>query len=275
MPGAPDPLYVLARRVLLDALQALVPQRKGIILVGAQAIYLHTGEIDLAVAPFTTDGDIAINPSALQPEPKLEQVLTSAGFRPTPQPGIWSTSRSLGGVVAEVTIDLLVPELVGGSRRRAAHLREHGDRVARKVRGIEAALVDNGEMTITSLEECDSRSFPVAVAGPAALLVAKLHKLNDRVGTDRANDKDALDALRLLRAVPALELAAQLRMLTDDPIAGEVTQEALAYLQDLFSNVRSSGSQMAGRAAAPLENKDTIAASCAALTQDLLKSLER
>ncbi len=72
MPGAPDPLYVLARQVLLDALQALGPQRKGIILVGAQAIYLHTGEIDLAVAPFTTDGDIALNPSLLQPDPKLE-----------------------------------------------------------------------------------------------------------------------------------------------------------------------------------------------------------
>lgn len=275
MPGAPEPLYVLARRVLLDALQAFGPQRKGIILVGAQAIYLHTDEIDLAVAPFTTDGDIAINPSALEPDPKLEQVLTSAGFRPTPQPGIWSTSRSLGGVVAEVTIDLLVPETMGGSRRRAADLGEHGDRVARKVRGLEAALVDNGQLTIPSLEEGDPRRFPVAVAGPAALLVAKLHKLSDRVGTGRANDKDALDALRLLRAVPAPELAARLRMLTEDPIAGEVTREALAHLRDLFSDVNSSGSQMAGRAAAPLENKDTIAASCAALTQDLVKSLER
>jgi len=227
------------------------------------------------VAPFTTDGDIAINPTALQPEPKIEEVLKSAGFRPTPQPGIWSTSRSLGGVAAEVTIDLLVPETMGGSRRRAADLGEHGDRVARKVRGLEAALVDNGQMTIASLEEYDPRSFQVAVAGPAALLVAKLHKLNDRVATDRASDKDALDALRLLRAVPAPEFAVRLRMLTDDPIAGEVTEEALAYLRHLFSNVSSSGSQMAGRAAAPLENPDTIAASCAALTQDLLKALDR
>lgn len=177
--------------------------------------------------------------------------------------------------MAEVTLDLLVPELMGGSGRRAAHLGEHGDRVARKVRGLEAALVDYGQMTLPSLEECDSRSFPVAVAGPAALLVAKLHKLSDRVGTDRANDKDALDALRLLRAIHAPALAARLRTLTEDPIAGEVTQEALAYLRHLFYNVSSSGSQMAGRAATPLEDSDTIAASCAALTQDLLKALER
>lgn len=92
---------------------------------------------------------------------------------------------------------------------------------------------------------------------------------------DRANDKDALDALRLLRAVPAPELAARLRLLTDDPIAGEVTEEAVGYLRDLFSNMSSPGSQMAGRAAAPLEDRDTIAASCAALTQDLLKAIER
>lgn len=77
------------------------------------------------------------------------------------------------------------------------------------------------------------------------------------------------------RGVPAPALAARLRKLKDDPIAGEVTEEALAYLQDLFSNVRSPGSQMAGRAAAPLEDPDTIAASCAALTQDLLKALGR
>jgi hypothetical protein len=55
MPGAPDPLYVNAREVLLDALEALGPHRASLILVGAQAIYLHTGEADIAVAPFTTD----------------------------------------------------------------------------------------------------------------------------------------------------------------------------------------------------------------------------
>ena len=55
MPGAPDPLYVLARRILLDTLEALENQRQALVLVGAQAIYLHTGEADLAVAPYTTD----------------------------------------------------------------------------------------------------------------------------------------------------------------------------------------------------------------------------
>src|SRR6187401_2744009 len=37
----PAPEYVLARRVLLDALQALGSQRDAVVLVGAQAIYLE------------------------------------------------------------------------------------------------------------------------------------------------------------------------------------------------------------------------------------------
>jgi hypothetical protein len=46
-----DDLYVLARRVLLDALDALGIHRDAIVLVGAQAIYLRCGEADLAVTP--------------------------------------------------------------------------------------------------------------------------------------------------------------------------------------------------------------------------------
>jgi hypothetical protein len=49
----PAPEYVLARRVLLDALQALGSQRDAVVLVGAQAIYLHVGEADLAVPVMT------------------------------------------------------------------------------------------------------------------------------------------------------------------------------------------------------------------------------
>jgi len=57
----PDPLYVAARRVLLDALQALGEQRNAVVLVGAQAIYLRVGEADfeVTVAPYTTDADLA------------------------------------------------------------------------------------------------------------------------------------------------------------------------------------------------------------------------
>jgi hypothetical protein len=48
------PEYVLARAVLLDALDALGPHRDAVVLVDAQAVYLHAGEAELATAPMTT-----------------------------------------------------------------------------------------------------------------------------------------------------------------------------------------------------------------------------
>ncbi len=65
MTGPPLPHeaeYVAARKVLLDALMALAPHGRAIIVAGAQAVYLRTGSADLAVAPFTTDGDLALDP---------------------------------------------------------------------------------------------------------------------------------------------------------------------------------------------------------------------
>jgi hypothetical protein len=50
--GEPDSEYVQARRVLMDALEALRPHAAAVCVVGAQAIYLQTGATDLAVAEF-------------------------------------------------------------------------------------------------------------------------------------------------------------------------------------------------------------------------------
>jgi hypothetical protein len=77
-----DELYVLARRVLLDALYALGKHRDAIVLVGAQAVYLHVGDAGLAIAPFTSDGDLVLNPAVLAEIPPLETALRDAGFLP-------------------------------------------------------------------------------------------------------------------------------------------------------------------------------------------------
>ena len=63
--GDLDPRYIEARRVLLNALFALVPHGSAIIVAGAQAIYLRTGASDMSVAPYAGDGDLTINPSLL------------------------------------------------------------------------------------------------------------------------------------------------------------------------------------------------------------------
>ena len=53
-----------AREGLLDAVEGMEPHRAALILVGAQAIYEHTGydDQDFLVSPYTYDADIALDP---------------------------------------------------------------------------------------------------------------------------------------------------------------------------------------------------------------------
>ena len=75
-----DPEYVAARRVLLDALEALADHRRAIVLVGAQAVYVRTATL-ADYQPYPTDADLAVDPTLLEPRPGLEDVMRSAGFR--------------------------------------------------------------------------------------------------------------------------------------------------------------------------------------------------
>lgn len=174
-PGGPDPVYVRARRALLDALHALGPHRKAAILVGAQAVYLHAGEAWEPLSSFTIDADLALNPANLPDEPALHEALTGAGFRRKDQPGLWFTPD-------DVEVDLLVPASLAGIGRHGVDLGPYHERTAAmRAAGLEAALVDNAPHRINALDPDDHRSFVLAVAGPAALLIAKLHKIGERV----------------------------------------------------------------------------------------------
>lgn len=128
--GFPDPLYVVARRVLLDALAAMEAHLDALVVVGAQAVYIRTGEGDLAVAPYTTDADLAIHPARLGPEPRIEIALGKAGFdREGAQVGIWKKSVLVAGASQVVQVDFLIPETLGGPGRRSARIPPH------KIRG--------------------------------------------------------------------------------------------------------------------------------------------
>lgn len=272
MPGELDPLYVVARRVLLDGFEAMGAHRDALILVGAQAVYLHVGEADLAVAPYTTDADFALNPQRLAAIPLLEGLMAEAGFRHGSQPGIWLTTRHVEDRAVDVELDLLVPDSLGGGGRRGARLPEHGNNVARKARGLEAALIDNALIDVASLDSGDPRSYRILVAGPSALLVAKLHKLGERGerNPERLKPKDAHDVLRLLRGVETQTFAVGLERLRADALSASVTREAIQHLRDLFGRAGALGSRLAAEAAAGLEPADTVTASCAALANDLL-----
>jgi hypothetical protein len=277
MSGAPDPQYVVARSVLLDALDALGAQRQAVILVGAQAVYLHTGAVELAVAAFTTDADLTLDPALLQPAPEIESAMTAAGFHRGNRVGAWVVSRDIDGTPTNVEVDLMVPEAVGGGGSRAARLVGHAQHVARKARGLEAALIDKRTTLLAALDAADRRSFTVAAAGPAALIVSKMHKIRERLeerAQRRLDDKDALDVLRLLQATATAPLAATFVQLLRADVSKTVTDEALKALKELFTNARAVGAQMAVRSAGALAAPDEIAGSCAALASDLLAAIE-
>jgi hypothetical protein len=136
-------LYVVARSTLLDALEALDEQRDAVILVGAQAIYIHTGDADIAVPVYTTDGDLLLEPARLKDEPKLAEAMERAQFRQGPQPGSWLRERDVDSVPTTIPVDFLVPQALAGGRGRGARLGPHGNRVGRQTLGMEAAVVDH------------------------------------------------------------------------------------------------------------------------------------
>jgi hypothetical protein len=128
--------------------------------------------------------------------------------------------------------------------------------------------------TIQSLDDSDRRSIEMKAAGPAALLVAKLHKLGERQDQpDRLIDKDAHDLYRLLVATDTDELAATITQLQSDELAGKATTHAVEYLRVLFADSPDApGAMMAGRAE-HLVGEPAVVSAAAALAADLLAAL--
>lgn len=272
--GATDPALVEVRAALLDGLEALGPHRDDVVVIGAQAVYLHTGSVDVAIAEFTKDADLAIDPRRLADDPRIEEAMAKARFvrAPNGQPGCWLSPRG-------VPVDLMVPEALAGTGARGARgarIPPHDRRATRRAVGLEAAVVDCAPQTITAVDPADTRSVTVRVAGPAALLVAKLHKIGERAeaNPDRLVDKDAHDVYRLLRAVPTADLAAGFCVLLVDPLSAPVTRTALDYLTGHFARgAETLGAMMAGRAETGVGDPDQVAASVSILAGDLVAAL--
>lgn len=251
-PERVDAHYVEARRVLLDALSALAPHAPAVIVAGAQAVYLRAGDAEIAVAPYTTDADLAVDPGLLPDEPVLEAVMTEAGFHLGVEPGVWLVETQIDGVDTVIPVDLIVPEgFAPPGGRRGARLGPHGKRAARRAVGLEAALVDHSPLSVSSLDPADDRSIETEVAGAAALLVSKLHKLHERVARrrpERILDKDAADVVRLMQATSPREIAARFGVLVEDEIAGPPSAQALGFLEVLFGRRGRAGIELASRA---------------------------
>ncbi|WP_226863271.1 hypothetical protein [Mycolicibacterium baixiangningiae] len=151
--------YVAARAVLLDALGALHAHLPSIIVVGAQAVYLHTGSGDFVDAPMTTDGDLALDGASLATEPELTAMMRRAGFAEGPNPGSW---KGRGDVAVDI---MVVPSQSGrtSAKARSARLEGHAMWAARITPGLEPALVDNANHTMRAFDPNDDRQIDVRV----------------------------------------------------------------------------------------------------------------
>lgn len=113
-------------------------------------------------------------------------------------------------------------------------------------------------------------------AGPAALIAAKMVKLEERLRdslpgrANRVRGKDALDVFRLLRAVQTDELVEGFARHRTEPHAERVSAASLHFLAD---NGRTATNLLSTLAAAEMPSDPTVAVSFAALTNDLLDAL--
>lgn len=265
-----DPEYIAARRALLDALDALEGHRRSLVLIGAQAVYVHTGAGDLGVAPMTTDADLAIDTRTLADEPEITGALRAAGFTSGANPGHWIAA-------SQVAVDLMIaPHQSGrsGTTARSPRIPPHEKHVARIASGLEPSLVDNEVVTLTALDPDDDRSTALRVAGPVALLVAKAIKLSERLDSaerrpDRVKEKDALDVYRLLQAVDVSTIAEGFKRHRSDEFAAPVSDAALSIYREYASDPRARIVQLAVAAA---QSDPTVAPSFASLVTDMLRA---
>ena len=232
-----------ARKALLDALEAIGHHRESMILAGAQAIYLQTPNFDSPVEGATRDADLTIDKDLLKADPLLDVVLTNNGFKLVDPPGRWETPDG-------IIVDLMVPAALVPREGRSVEMNPHSKLTARRTKGIEGCLVDHTIMRINSLDSVDQRSFDIRVAKPSALLIAKLHKVNDRINDRNVSpNKDAHDIYRLLAATNEVVFRIGLQNLLNNEISESVTLEGLEILKTLFAeSLDSVGNTMAASA---------------------------
>jgi hypothetical protein len=133
-------------------------------------------------------------------------------------------------------------------------------------------------MTITSMDPTDQRSSAVHVAGPTALLVAKLHKVGERTAQavkrpDRVIAKDAADSYRLMLHLGAETAVERFDHLLGDPVAGPSTRIALSYLRALFGAPAATGVRLAVEGLASDLPADRVEAVCVGFAQSVLDRL--
>ena len=122
---------------------------------------------------------------------------------------------------------------------------------------------------------CETTAFIAVGTVPAALLVAKAIKLDERLAhvdhrPDRVKEQDALDAFRILQAVETQELITGFRSHLADEHAARSSKLGIDILRTHATSIGGQLPQLAARAAM---DDPVVAASFVVLTNALLATM--
>jgi len=189
------------------------------------------------------------------------------------------TTRVVAGKNVDLPIDLIVPnDLAAKGGRRGARLGPHGKLAARKIPGLEAAVIDNNALKIGSLTKDDDRAIKAKVAGPTALLVAKAIKIQERLEDarrpDRILDKDAGDAYRLMQTSNPEGCARTAAELVEHAVSGDSIRGGVESLIKQFQAPGSPGTSMATRYFQGAVPEDRVRAVCTGFISAFLETFK-
>jgi hypothetical protein len=233
-----------SRRLLITTIVALGEHANAMTVVGAHAVHVWVqkkwGPVDMES---TRDGDLAVNPVLIAEDPKIMQIMAEIGLEPArpERPGIYGYVNERGlSWVQRTTVDLLVPETYAGSKGRSARIPGQKSATTRAY-GLELAIHDRTLIRISTTDGEPEMSVEVNVAGPAALLIAKAHKVSERLADvdkrpDRLRPKDSGDIALLMMVTDGAEMAKTMtRHVAETPEIRGVVQDGAQYLVDMYS----------------------------------------
>jgi hypothetical protein len=233
-----------SRRLLIDTIRALSDFSDGLTVVGAHAVHVWVQDA-LGPVPMqaTRDADVAVNPAFVTSDPKLLEVMGGIGVEPAfpDRPGVYgyAVDKELP-FLGRATIDLIVPEAYAGPGRRAARIAGQ-KRAAGRATGLELAVWDRRRRTLAAIDG-PAATVEAWVAGPAALLVAKSHKVHERLAQlatrpDRLRPKDSGDiALLMMVSQPNDVRDVMVSQSKEHPEIAAVVCDAARWLVDMYSD---------------------------------------
>jgi len=233
-----------SRRLLIDTLRALDEFADAVTVVGAHAVHVWVqdswGPIDMQA---TRDADLAVNPVFVTPDPKLLDLMNGIGAAPAlpDRPGVYGYATEADLPLDQrTTIDLIVPEAYAGPGRRSARIAGQQHAASRAV-GLELAIWDRHRRTLATFDEPIDQ-VDARVAGPAALLVAKAHKVHERLlevdtRPDRLRPKDSGDVALLMMVSQPTDVAHTMVTQSDaHPEIAQTVLDAAHWLTEMYGD---------------------------------------